>query len=448
MTRWWLAGLALAALFACSTASEPGAEGVADVVGGAGGSGPGGAGGKNGDGTDKAPDAPAASPTDGVKNGDESDVDCGGLGTPKCDPGKKCVVPENCASHVCGLDGTCAAPSPTDGVKNGDETDIDCGGSAAPKCAAGASCAVHADCASDGCDYKGKCASAPSCTARHGGDTCGLGEVGEPGAQHESCCTSIPINRPAAKGGPYTLDKYVVTAGRMRAFIERLGGNVRARFMGTPNPQGWNDTWRTWLPSNMDEANWLVGPWADQRNGCQVANGTRTYWLPDAVNNGYGDRPHNYDKNTLDQKTMVCAPAVLFYAFCIWDGGKLASSDEVTYAVRGEDNRQYPWGAGPAPTPANRLGNYQGYGSYIFPLPVRDNSAYMNAPGRMLGRGQFGHADLLGPVLLDVRDGNMGLFYTGSVEGHGYTLTTSPNWGAQASGHKGAYHMTGARCTR
>ena len=31
----------------------------------------------------------------------------------------------------------------------------------------------------------------------------------------------LPVDRPAAKGGPYVLDKYLVTAGRMRAFIER-----------------------------------------------------------------------------------------------------------------------------------------------------------------------------------------------------------------------------------
>ena len=66
-----------------------------------------------------------------------------------------------------------------------------------------------------------------------GGDTCGSGETGAPGAKHESCCTSIAVPRPAADGGPYTLDKYQITAGRMRAVyhtneVAPLAGVIRS----------------------------------------------------------------------------------------------------------------------------------------------------------------------------------------------------------------------------
>ena len=50
------------------------------------------------------------------------------------------------ASAVC-TDGRCAAPACADGVQNGDETDVDCGGSCGA-CAEGDACAAPADCAS------------------------------------------------------------------------------------------------------------------------------------------------------------------------------------------------------------------------------------------------------------------------------------------------------------
>ena len=71
-----------------------------------------------------------ASCSDGTKNGDETDKDCGGsCGT--CAAGSDCVAPSDCATGYCG-DGVCAAASCADTVLNGDETDVDCGGSCGP----------------------------------------------------------------------------------------------------------------------------------------------------------------------------------------------------------------------------------------------------------------------------------------------------------------------------
>lgn len=58
---------------------------------------------------------PAPTCTDGVQNGDETGVDCGG---PDCDP---CEVPPTC----------------DDGIQNGDETGVDCGGSSCAPCQTG-----------------------------------------------------------------------------------------------------------------------------------------------------------------------------------------------------------------------------------------------------------------------------------------------------------------------
>ena len=89
---------------------------------------------------------------DGVRNGTETAVDCGGSCPIKCDPGTACILPSDCLSGKCGSDKTCLAPTCVDGVKNGLETDIDCGGAvcralaAVPLCADRQTCLRDADC--------------------------------------------------------------------------------------------------------------------------------------------------------------------------------------------------------------------------------------------------------------------------------------------------------------
>src|SRR5207237_1996020 len=80
----------------------------------------------------------AASCSDGLKNGNETDVDCGGA-CPDCGTGKTCGSNGDCQSQVC-TSGRCAAPSCSDFVKNGAETDTDCGGGSCPRCARGHPC--------------------------------------------------------------------------------------------------------------------------------------------------------------------------------------------------------------------------------------------------------------------------------------------------------------------
>ncbi|AUX45066.1 uncharacterized protein SOCE26_065470 [Sorangium cellulosum] len=65
--------------------------------------------------------------SDRVRNGVETDVDCGAPSCPACDPGKRCNSHESCKSGVC-VDGVCRAAICGDGFMNGDEAGIDCGG--------------------------------------------------------------------------------------------------------------------------------------------------------------------------------------------------------------------------------------------------------------------------------------------------------------------------------
>ncbi len=68
---------------------------------------------------------------DGVKNGDESGMDCGAPSCPFCPDGEGCKLPADCASGVCAK-GICQAPSCTDAIQNGMESGIDCGGNCNP----------------------------------------------------------------------------------------------------------------------------------------------------------------------------------------------------------------------------------------------------------------------------------------------------------------------------
>src|SRR5690606_23712945 len=64
----------------------------------------------------------------------------------------ECLLDEDCnvGQALC-VGGECVSASCGDGVKNGDETDVDCGG-ICPGCANGMSCALAADCASLFCE--------------------------------------------------------------------------------------------------------------------------------------------------------------------------------------------------------------------------------------------------------------------------------------------------------
>ncbi|MEZ4394166.1 MAG: hypothetical protein R3A48_24090 [Polyangiales bacterium] len=61
-----------------------------------------------------------------------------------------------CASGVC-AGGACQAPRCDDRVRNGGETDVDCGGGGCPACARCLSCAADRDCADGACGAQGRC---------------------------------------------------------------------------------------------------------------------------------------------------------------------------------------------------------------------------------------------------------------------------------------------------
>lgn len=301
----------------------------------------------------------------------------------------------------------CPPPSPTDGVKNGDESDVDCGGAIAPRCAAGKGCNAGTDCTSGACPA-GVCSESPSCAKKAGGATCGSGEVGDPAAKHEDCCASAIVPRPAADGGPFRMDKYLVTAGRMRAFLEAVSYDVRG-WVAKNRPAWWKgagtSTWDAMLPTNERE---LVFMMTDGGSGCYIGagagqRGAPAFWAPPALlADVVSGAPRAYTQAELDTKVMNCFRAPLFHALCAYDGGRLPSRAE-WIAARTENGvtRPYPWGANG--TEADRAARASYFFNYTWPRRPADADndlgGFLPAPGRFpLGAGPYGHADLLGSV--------------------------------------------------
>ena len=196
----------------------------------------------------------AATTTDGVKNGSETDVDCGGTDAPKCEAAKTCLAATDCFWGFC-TSGTCEGHQA--GRKDGDETDADCGGTRSPACDWDKTCAIDKDCTSTACGANLKCLVGPSCKTVHGGTTCGTGETGEAGANHETCCQSLPVTGftdPGGSGKTVYLDKYEITSGRMRTFLAAMaaanGGvpNVKAWLLAH-KPTWWRTGWEDALPT-------------------------------------------------------------------------------------------------------------------------------------------------------------------------------------------------------
>ena len=68
---------------------------------------------------------------DGLMNGTETDVDCGGS-CGQCPNGHSCLTYTDCLSSSACMGQVCQPVRCVDGLKNGDEVCRDCGGSCPP----------------------------------------------------------------------------------------------------------------------------------------------------------------------------------------------------------------------------------------------------------------------------------------------------------------------------
>ncbi|CAF4161734.1 unnamed protein product, partial [Rotaria sordida] len=124
---------------------------------------------------------------DGVANGGETDVDCGGPCAPSnpCNIGQECNASADCATGICNDSNQCTGPTCNDGLLNQGEADIDCGGPCTPirTCNIGQHCNVSTDCTSGLCNSSNLC-DGPRCND-------GILNQGEADIDCGGPCTSI-----------------------------------------------------------------------------------------------------------------------------------------------------------------------------------------------------------------------------------------------------------------
>ena len=401
---------------------------------------------------------------DGIQNLGETGTDCGGTSAPRrCGPGERCAATADCDNVICNATTrVCDAPSGTDGLRNGTESDVDCGGTGpgATPCPVDALCRDHADCASLGCDDRGRCAAGKSCTQKLGGRTCGEGELpsptSDPRATHESCCARVELAGSTAK-----LGKYHVTAGRMRQFVLRENGKIRDWVTKAAVP-GFTPASSALVPNSIDEANSQLGSYwmgapndrgsGQSKRSCDpdYANG-HTYFT-----NGAGETASDYTQEELDVKALNCVGWHLFKAFCAWDGGRVPTEAELVAAYKNGGTTSYPWGddfdgsrlnhARNSPFPVKPGRRMRGSGADAYDADI---AVFVSAPGRRpSGANAKGAHDVAGNLLHWTSNAEYRFNWTHSWENHedkGGTVG-SDDWQRSWPEEPNGYYAIGGRC--
>ncbi len=178
----------------------------------------------------------------------------------------------------------------------------------------------------------------------------------------------------------FRLDKYEVTVGRFRRFMDAGKGTQTS----PPNAGDGQHP-------NLTGSGWYAD-WNQNLKADTASLATALKCDQDTYNN-WTDTP-----GAKENKPINCVDWYEAMAFCIWDGGYLPTEAEWLYAASGGDEqRAYPWSA-----PASSLTLGLSYATYY------DGSACgpttTPCPGTVdvgstpMGDGKFGHADLAGNV--------------------------------------------------
>ncbi len=226
----------------------------------------------------------------------------------------------------------------------------------------------------------GACVLRPSCE----GSTSNCGPNG-----NESCCLSplIPqttYNRSNDSSYPATisefrLDRFEVTVGRFRKFVNAYPGSIPTAGKGA-HPKiansGWNTSWNASMPTTKTNLETTI---------TDCAGSSWVTWT--STSDGGRER-----------FPMNCVSWFEAVAFCIWDGGWLATEAEWNLAAAGgSEQRKYPWSNPPSSTTIDAtyaVYDCTGDGSAA---QICDFTDFLRVGSRSTkGDGRWGHADLGG----------------------------------------------------
>jgi len=248
-----------------------------------------------------------------------------------------------------------------------------------------------ASCAGTSCtiDATVEPGSGPSCnglsaTCGGGADCCGASLVTGGTFRRSFDGGNYPDASYPAIVSNFKLDVYEVTVGRFRRFVAGYPGNLPAAGAGK-NPSnaadpGWTTAWNASMPASQAALTAAV------KCGRSIGNTGGETWTDSPAAN--------------EHQPINCVTWFEAYAFCIWDGGRLATEAEWNYAAAGgggaDGQRVYPWSSPPASLTVDD--------TYVVYCGASCNFTREVGSRSPKGNGKWGHADLGGNVWEWVQD--------------------------------------------
>jgi sulfatase modifying factor 1 len=195
---------------------------------------------------------------------------------------------------------------------------------------------------------------------------------------------------------PFRLDKYEVTVGRFRQFVSAWNGGA-----GYTPPVGSGK--HSHLNAGLGLANGANGGIAGSYEpGWSQSDDRRI--APTDDNLGFCGAYATWTPSPSSQENLPinCVNWCEAYAFCIWDGGFLATEAEWKYAAAGgSQQREFPWGA----TPPGTTNQYAIYGCCYPEAPGNCTVDFCSGAKNIapvgtasLGAGAWGQLDLAGSL--------------------------------------------------